>query len=462
MSHAANLRNRGRPSISQAPAKRRKISPTTAGLKSNGITAILNGVSPGNQKLAALPIFNPKSHNETRPDIVNVTVGQGGDTEDVEMDDASINDASEEDEEELASSEDEGADQQDFAEESNTQNGHSATQSNSTDLVAGQQNSEADQQGEPSFGDLLRARGPELITVEATSAHESSAPKTLAAQGNSRTLSIPSATSLGTVLTQALKTNDVDLLESCLQVPSLESIRATVQRLNSSLATTLLQRLAERLHKRPGRAGSLMVWVQWTIVAHGGYLASQPAAMKQLHTLYSVVKQRATGLQPLLALKGRLDMLEAQMQMRRTQSDSIRRGITQAEGDEGIIYVEGEEDEGNNEEVNGQSRSGSGGSKRQAPEETGTDDEEEDMPDTLPDGIDASVDEEEEEGSSDEDDKLIDDEAEETADDSDDLSEGVDYEDVDQAGESSDEEEEVEERPVKRSTAAQRNSLRRR
>jgi U3 small nucleolar RNA-associated protein 5 len=53
-------------------------------------------------------------------------------------------------------------------------------------------------------------------------------------------------------------------------------IRATIQRLASLLTGILLQKLTERLHKRPGRAGNLILWAQWTLVTHGGYLATQP------------------------------------------------------------------------------------------------------------------------------------------------------------------------------------------
>src|SRR5436305_8171617 len=99
------------------------------------------------------------------------------------------------------------------------------------------------------------------------------------------------------------------------------------------------------MHKRPGRAGSLMVWVQWTLVAHGGYLATQPDLMKKLTTLKRVIDDRARGLQPLLSLKGKLDMLEAQMQLRRSMQSSGM-GPDEEDDEEGVIYVEGQEDEG--------------------------------------------------------------------------------------------------------------------
>jgi U3 small nucleolar RNA-associated protein 5 len=160
---------------------------------------------------------------------------------------------------------------------------------------------EVEESGEPSFGDLVRANAAEPIDV--AGAFEDPSLRT-ASYPRGTQIRPPSGASLGTVLTQALKTNDVSLLESCLHTPDVNTIRATIQRLESPLAGTLLQKLAERLHRKPGRAGSLMVWVQWTLVSHGGYLATQPDLIKKLAELNKVIDERAKGLQSLLSLKG--------------------------------------------------------------------------------------------------------------------------------------------------------------
>ena len=127
----------------------------------------------------------------------------------------------------------------------------------------------------------------------------------------------PTLSSLGTVLNQALRTDDADLLESCLHTTDLPTVRATIERMDSALAGALLSRLAARMHRRPARAHSLMGWVQWTLVAHGGALASQPDLVRRLAELARVLDERARALPSLLALKGRLDMLDSQMSLRR-------------------------------------------------------------------------------------------------------------------------------------------------
>ncbi|KAI1635654.1 Dip2/Utp12 family-domain-containing protein [Biscogniauxia mediterranea] len=201
---------------------------------------------------------------------------------------------------------------------------------------ANQQNdAESDQElAQPTLGELARAHD----TIDVPSAL-SAQPNALAVAGKS--LAPPSLSSLGTVLSQALRTDDTDLLESCLHTTDVTTVRNTIQRLDSTLAGTLLTKLAARMHRRPGRAGSLMAWVQWTLVAHGGALATQPALVKKLSELHRVLEERSRGLNSLLALKGKLDLLEAQMELRRgLQRNS---GADEDDDEEGIIYVEGED-----------------------------------------------------------------------------------------------------------------------
>ncbi|KAJ8120441.1 hypothetical protein ONZ43_g2852 [Nemania bipapillata] len=195
---------------------------------------------------------------------------------------------------------------------------------------------ESDQElAQPTLGELARAHG--TIHVPSTLTPQSNAVIT---QG--RSIAPPSHSSLGTVLSQALRTDDADLLESCLRVTDINTIDNTIQRLDSTLASVLLTKVASRLHRRPGRANSLMTWVQFTLISHGGALAAQPSLVKKLSELQSVLDERARGLNSLLALKGKLDLMNAQLDLRRQQR-TLQVGQGVQEEEEGIIYVEGED-----------------------------------------------------------------------------------------------------------------------
>lgn len=218
---------------------------------------------------------------------------------------------------------------------------------NKKDALSPAKNAEADSDDEatsPSFGELLR--GNEAIDVPSLLQQASAASNTLAQPARTAIVP-PSHQSLTTVLSQALRTDDVDLLESCLHTTDLPTIRNTIQNIDSALAGTLLTKLASRLYRRPGRAGNLMTWVQWTLIAHGGALASQPKVIQGLNGLQKVLAERAKGLNSLLALKGKLDMLEGQMDLRKKmiQHGSKLGQNDEEEEEEDVIWVEGEDND---------------------------------------------------------------------------------------------------------------------
>ncbi|KAI4258976.1 MAG: hypothetical protein LQ352_000972 [Teloschistes flavicans] len=276
---------------------------------------------------------------------------------------------------------------------------------------------------EPSFGEMIRANAPGPVDVQAAFAATNAQ---AVVPMSERQLQLPSGMSLGTVLTQSLRTNDAKLLETCLHVRQLGIVRATIERLDSSLASTLIQRLAEKFHSRPGRAGSLLVWIQWTVVAHGGYLASQSSAMKTLAALHRVIGERARSLPLLLSLKGKLDMLEAQMNLRASmQARTKAANGSDEDNEEGVIYVEGQEDS-NSEDSDADVVVE--GVKKDSGSELGSEDEDEEMPMVTNGTFTESDDEGSGSGSG-----LIDDEAESADQDSDEEGciDEVDHEDVD-------------------------------
>jgi U3 small nucleolar RNA-associated protein 5 len=208
--------------------------------------------------------------------------------------------------------------------------------------AGGGEDAEEDETGEPSFGELLRANASEEIDVEAELEDDVRIGSLVPGKPSAAVQQITSGVTLSTVLTQSLKTNDNGMLESCFHTGDLTIVRETIQRLDSSLAATLLQKLAERLSSRPGRYGHLLVWVQWTCVAHGGSLAGKPELLKRMSTLFKVMDQRSSSLSSLLLLKGKLDMLHAQLGLRQ----SLRGGAEgmDSEDEDNVIYVEGQEE----------------------------------------------------------------------------------------------------------------------
>lgn len=284
--------------------------------------------------------------------------------------------------------------------------------------VGGNEDTDMKEEGEesdaePTFGDLIRNH--ETVDVAAAlGGRQSIDASTALTAAPQRQIAPPSTSSIGIVLAQALRTDDADLLESCLHTSDATVIRNTIQRLDSSLAGALLTQLTSRLHRRPGRAHNLMTFVQWTLIGHGGALATQPDIQRRLAELNRVLEERTRGLNSLLALKGKLDMLEAQMTLRRGNKSRRASGKDQDDSDsdedeedgEGdVIFVEDQEDD----------TTSNGPSRRRG------DDEEDDFP--VVNGV--ASDSEDESGDEDEDDMDVDEFAEESVDEDE-----VDHDDI--------------------------------
>ncbi|KIW62346.1 hypothetical protein PV04_10527 [Phialophora macrospora] len=198
-------------------------------------------------------------------------------------------------------------------------------------------NEAQEDQEEPSFGDLLSARHPTEISIPAALPVDSTAltlPKLPA-------IALPPGMSLSTVLTQSLRTNDTSLLEAVLHTTDASIVKSTIERLDSILAGVLLSKLAERLASRPGRYGHLITWVQWTCIVHGGAIASMPDVTNKVKTLYAVLNERMRTLDDLLVLKGKLDLLDAQVQFRKSVV-ARRGGRETGKGEPGVILIEGQ------------------------------------------------------------------------------------------------------------------------
>ncbi|KAI9658431.1 MAG: Small subunit (SSU) processome component [Trizodia sp. TS-e1964] len=192
---------------------------------------------------------------------------------------------------------------------------------------------------EPTLGDLVRASHPEPIDVEATFPPTAGS---AALSGNN--LPNPNAgSSLGAVLNQAVKTNDAELLETCLRVREKPVILNTIQRLEPELTTQLLFKLANMLHGRPGRAETLLMWIEYIFLARGVQIDPDMGTYTEIQAVKEALNTRARSLIPLLALKGKLDILSSHMAMRKAMKPPGR-AETNAMAEEKVIFVEGSKD----------------------------------------------------------------------------------------------------------------------
>ncbi|KUL84648.1 hypothetical protein ZTR_06689 [Talaromyces verruculosus] len=307
----------------------------TGDLAFSGATEITARKSASALKSAA--VIEGQQASKSHVNENSAIVESGLYSEDVEMNDAHEDDAVSISDAEDNSDVEAETTQKRQTKKANGVNG-TAKDTDMQDTAAEQDEDEEDEGGELTFGELVQRSS--AIDVEAElddNAGAGALVPGLSNNTNQTVAQIPSGVSLSTVLTQALKTNDSEMLESCFRTSDVNIIRTTVQRLNSALAGALIQRLAERMASRPGRYGHLLVWVQWTCIAHGGAIAGNTEILKRMTSLYKVMDQRSRSLPSLLLLKGKLDMLDAQINLRQSMADSRKHGMD--DGGESLEHI---------------------------------------------------------------------------------------------------------------------------
>jgi Dip2/Utp12 Family len=115
----------------------------------------------------------------------------------------------------------------------------------------------------------------------------------------------------------ATTTNEADavsglsqaLIDRVLSSGSSGVLESTVRRLPPRDAGLLLCAVVDRLQSRPARAAVLLPWARAALLHHGSCLAAAPALKGHLGALQRIAVERYASLQPLLALRGRVEYL---------------------------------------------------------------------------------------------------------------------------------------------------------
>jgi len=122
---------------------------------------------------------------------------------------------------------------------------------------------------------------------------------------------VSAPSSLSIALEQALQTEDKDKIEAVLQTGDVDIISQTVSRLPSAKVAPLIRELAVRMQGKPGRASSLLLWMNAVMEHHAAFLTSDSVAREALKSIYAVADARVQTFDKLLRLKGRLDLILA-------------------------------------------------------------------------------------------------------------------------------------------------------
>ncbi|KAJ3275706.1 WD repeat-containing protein 43 [Terramyces sp. JEL0728] len=115
------------------------------------------------------------------------------------------------------------------------------------------------------------------------------------------------------LLSQALHSGDVDMLERALSVSNRKTIYGTVRGIHATQVIRLIDAVVIRIQKQPNRAIHLIEWLRACLTIHSSYLLSVPKLTRQLGSLHRMLEARQAVTSKLVRLSGRIDMVLSQM-----------------------------------------------------------------------------------------------------------------------------------------------------
>ncbi|CEP19944.1 hypothetical protein [Parasitella parasitica] len=132
---------------------------------------------------------------------------------------------------------------------------------------------------------------------------------------------------------------------------SLQDIRNTLRRLPLDNILPLLHELLAQFDVQQARDAVLTEWIKMVLLTHTAYFMTLPEVVQRLSTLYKELDDRLTVYPKLLAMHGRLDLIQNQINARnRIEDDTddesdIDQVPYQSESDDDVDNQDNEEDD---------------------------------------------------------------------------------------------------------------------
>jgi len=148
--------------------------------------------------------------------------------------------------------------------------------------------------------------------------------------------------SMESVVRQALRSKDLQLLDKILSERDHSIIERTVTKLTVTEAMQLLTEVIERIHRTPGRVYQLEGWLIRLLRLNAGYFMSLPRSREVLEPLYRHISVRLNTHSSIIRVQGRVEGMLAQAAYRA----SLKAANSQILADSGkalLEHVEGQQ-----------------------------------------------------------------------------------------------------------------------
>ncbi|GBG66201.1 hypothetical protein CBR_g57080 [Chara braunii] len=207
------------------------------------------------------------------------------------------------------------------------------------EMTAGQAKVEDDDTVQPEAGDVMNVDNGEQTLEEMLASMGLDVSGQVRDTQKGQLAENIKAESLQVLISQALHSEDNELIERGLNVINDKVVTSTVRRLTSIEAGKLLSLLVAKLHAKPNR-DNLVMWIRSILLYHAAHLMSAPNVQVALSSLQQLIGARLSVFQPMLALLGRLDLVLSQI-------GQLGGAVEQADGPDtpAIVYEEEETDD---------------------------------------------------------------------------------------------------------------------
>jgi len=166
--------------------------------------------------------------------------------------------------------------------------------------------------------------------------------------------------SLAPIVRQGLRSKDGSSIERVLMNANRKVIDSTAADLSGPEAFDLLQEMSQRLLSQPVRGQVLCTWIQRVLLRHCSFIFSQPVLHRALQPLHDAFQARCASHRTLVRLRGRLQSLRNSGKVMVEKGKKATLAADASASAPLLEYVEGDEDDVDDEAGEDASSDGSG------------------------------------------------------------------------------------------------------
>ncbi|KAG0174672.1 hypothetical protein DFQ30_003435 [Apophysomyces sp. BC1015] len=165
---------------------------------------------------------------------------------------------------------------------------------------------------------------------------------------------LPPVATLHHSLVQSLHSGD-QLFDACISHYKPDIIHNAAQRLPTAYVIPIVTKLLEKFRQTQGRHPRVVQWLKIILGVHTAYLMANPEIVKRLADVYQFLESRLSVYPKVLALRGRLDMVQGQIDARSRYDPDDETDImfAEQESDDEVDHDEllSQNDDGEDEEM---------------------------------------------------------------------------------------------------------------